>query len=70
MLTCSYTNTNYAQKQDKTRQEKWFCPSIGCLSKPPVWTNIRFPTEIKKGDLVSDILFDTLNADLQRTSMA
>ena len=52
------------------KQQQWFCPSVSCLKKPPVWTNIRFPLEIKKGDLVSDVVYDTLNNDLQQSSMA
>ena len=39
-------------------EKKYFCPKIECLKSPPVWTNVRHPTEVKKGALVADALVD------------
>lgn len=57
------------QQSFAKKQVKYFCPSLECLKKPPVWTNIRFPTEIKKAVLVSEALADYLNEELCRPSM-
>lgn len=51
-------------------EKKYFCPKIDCLKSPPVWTNVRHPTEVQKGALVADALVDDFNALLSRGSMA
>ena len=63
-ISIPFGSSNYAEKQSK-----WFCPLIGCLSKPHVWTNVKLPTEIKKCDLVSDAVHTLLVNDLKKLTL-
>ena len=57
-------NQSFARKENK-----FFCASLDCIKTPPVWTNIRFPTKIKRIGNVSDAQADALNNELSSSSM-
>ena len=58
------------QQSFAKKQVKFFCPSVDCLKKPPVWTNIRFPTKVEKTESASDALAAIINDELSKASMA
>ena len=44
-------------KDIAVKQIFYFCPSAKCVSKPPVWSNVRFPNVVlKEADITNEEL--------------
>ena len=55
-------------KDFAVKQPLYFCPSPACLSRPPVWTNVQFPTEVVQGPGISDDQLEKLNTEIEAFS--
>ena len=60
------------QKDFARKEDLYFCPSIACIRKPPVWTNLRFPESMLSDSTALNDLAGNLNDQIARgaTSMA